>query len=346
MKLSLLDHLLCPACGDGSFALRIDREARLRAWSSHFEADESPAGRDGEWLTVVEEGQLTCQACEARFPIVGGVPRLLPPGAAAGPSTGHRLTEFEGVVAQYEENFRDLLSPVVVEDLLGLRVLDAGCGFGRHAFFAARYGAEVFALDSSEEAVNSAQRNLRTLHRAHVVQGDLYRPPFRKQSFDLVYCFGVLHHVPDALGAFRALDEQVRSGGRLSIWVYGPRQGATRVATGALRGATSQMSPDQLLRFSHAVAAGLRVFSHTPHRLLGAVPVLSSVVTHLPVHDHSRWPFEVVVADVYDRLRIPVTGYYTGEELEGWYAEAGYADIRVTRRVRNTESFRGTGVRR
>jgi indole-3-glycerol phosphate synthase len=54
----------------------------------------------------------------------------------------------------------------------------------------------------------------------------------------------------------------------------------------------------------------------------------------------------VVVADVYDRLRVPVTGYFTGEEIEGWYAEAGYADIRVTRRVRNTESFRGLGVRR
>ena len=61
---------------------------------------------------------------------------------------------------------------------------------------------------------------------------------------------------------------------------------------------------------------------------------------------HSQWPFETVVADVYDRLRVPVTGYFTGEELENWYAEAGYADIRVTRRVKNTESFRGSGVRR
>ena len=38
--------------------------------------------------------------------------------------------------------------------------------------------------------------------------------------------------------------------------------------------------------------------------------------------------------------------YFTGEELEVWYADAGYADIRVSRRVRNSESFRATGVRR
>ncbi|MFZ9888859.1 MAG: methyltransferase domain-containing protein, partial [Myxococcota bacterium] len=35
-------------------------------------------------------------------------------------------------------------------------MLDAGCGFGRHAFYAARWGAEVLAIDSSAEAVASA----------------------------------------------------------------------------------------------------------------------------------------------------------------------------------------------
>jgi hypothetical protein len=74
--------------------------------------------------------------------------------------------------------------------------------------------------------------------------------------------------------------------------------------------------------------------------------VARSLVTHLPVHDHSQWPFDVVVADIYDRLRVPLTGTYTGEELEKWYAEAGYADIEVTRRVRNTEGFVGRGVKR
>lgn len=344
MKEKLLDWLACPGCGHSPLQLHPTKVEQIPVFAGH---NEEGAGSYGP-ATVpdVVEGSLHCPDCGVSWPIANGVPRLLPPGGAVGPDTGHRLTEFDGPVPQYEENFRELIDPLTPDDFLGRTVVDAGCGFGRHAFFAARYGAEVIALDSSPEAVASAARNLHGLVHAHVVLGDIAHPPLRRQAFDIVYSLGVLHHVPEPAACFRSLDELVAPGGKLCVWVYGPRQGLTRIATGALRGATSEMDSQQLHRFSQAIAAGLRVFSHTPHRLLGRTPVLSSVVTHLPVHDHSRWPFEVVVADVYDRLRIPVTCYLTGEELERWYADAGYADIRVTRRVRNTESFRGSGVRR
>ena len=52
------------------------------------------------------------------------------------------------------------------------------------------------------------------------------------------------------------------------------------------------------------------------------------------------------MADGGTDTRIPVTILVTGEELERWFFEDRYADIEVTRRVANNESFRGTGVRR
>ena len=346
MKIRLLDWLACPTCGDGSLDLAIDRSEERPAYAGHWEPDEAVPGRGAGTVTEVLAGRLRCRECGAAFPIVDGIPRLLPADAPAGPATGHSWTEFTEAVPEYESNFLDLLGPLKPDDFIGRLTLDAGCGFGRHAFFAARYGAEVVALDSSAEAVASAARNLEGQMRAHVVMGDLNRPPFKKQIFDLVYSLGVLHHVPDARASFLSLHALVKPNGRLATWVYGPRQGMIRIATGALRGATAQMNPEQLHRFSQGLAAGLRVFSHTPHRFLGKVPVVGSIVNRLPVHDHSRWPFDVVVADVYDRLRVPVTGYFTGEEIETWYADAGYADIQVARRVANTESFRGIGVRR
>ncbi len=297
-------------------------------------------------MTEVIEGTLTCRGCSAQYAIAGGVPRMLPVGVASGPGTGHRWTEFAEAVPQYEANFLDIAAPLVPADFTGRLVLDAGAGFGRHAFFAARYGADVVALDSSSEAVASAYQNLRSNVRAHVIQGDITRPPLRRNIFDLVYSFGVLHHLENARATFGILTELVRPGGRLSIWAYGPRQGLTRIVSGALRGATAQMSADQLHLVSRGISSGLRVFSHTPYRWLGPVPVVGGILSHLPVHDHHQWPFDVVVADVYDRLRIPVTGYFPGEEIERWYAEGGFADIHVSRRVRNTESFRGLGVRR
>lgn len=338
MKRRLVQWLACPACG-GDLSLSPGRSQKAGSWHSHW-----ARGEERDDLEILE-GSLQC-ACGLCYPVVEGIPRLLPEGVAAGPGTGHRWTEFQEAVPQFEENFQDLSQPLRSADWAGKRVLDAGCGFGRHAFFAARYGAEVVAFDHSPEAVASAAKNLGEHQRAHVVQGDMHRPPFKKGIFDLVYSFGVLHHLNDSRGAFRTLDELLTAGGRMSLWVYGPRQGLTRIVTGALRGATSQMTPEQLHNFSRLIAVNLRVFSHAPYVYFGALPGLKGVVSHLPVHDHHRWPFGVVVADVYDRLRVPVTGYFTGEELERWYAEAGYADIQVTRKVGNNESFRATGIKR
>ena len=346
MKRRCLDWLACPACGEPELALRVVRSEARRCYAGHWEPGEAGPEEGAQTVDEVLEGTLSCPGCHASYPITEGIPRMMGPSSAAGPATGHKWTEFERAVPEFERNFLDIAEPLTPRDFTGQLVLDAGCGFGRHARFAARYGAEVVAIDSSAEAVASCQANLGGAMRAHVIQGDINRPPLRRGRFDLVFSYGVLHHVPDAVATFRTLGELVRSGGRLSIWVYGPRQGATRVVTGALRGAAAAMTPEQLHTFSRSIASVLRVFSHTPYRFLGPIPPFGSILSHLPVHDHHRWPFDVVVADVYDRLRVPVTGTYRGEELERWYAENGYADIKVTRRVANTESFRGLGTKR
>lgn len=321
------------------------REPR-KVWQGNWEPDEEVKGLRGKEIDDILAGTIRCTGCSVDYPIIDGIPRMMPPGTDAGPATAHALTQFEEAVPEFEQNFRDLLQPLKPEDFMGKLVLDAGCGFGRHAFFAARYGAEVIAIDTSAEGIASAYQNTKDNVRAHVIQGDLNRPPVKRGIFDIVYSFGVLHHVADAKATFHTLTEVVRPGGHLAIWVYGPRQGLTRIVSGALRGATAQMTGDQLATFSKGVASGLRLFSHTPYKIFGKVPVLGGVVRHLPVHEHADWPFDVVVADVYDRLKVPVLAYFTGEQVENWYAEAGYADIQVSRRVGNTESFRGSGVRR
>jgi SAM-dependent methyltransferase len=339
MKLKLVEWLACPGCGE-DLILAISRAGQTATWEAHW-----AIGEDREEQEILE-GELKCRGCSTRYPIREGIPRLLPAGAEPGPGTGHRWTEFEEAVPEFEESFRDLIQPLSEADFMGRLVLDAGCGFGRHAFFAARFGAEVVALDHSSEAIASAAKNLGDHVRVHLVQGDVLHPPFKKGVFDITYSFGVLHHLTAPKEAFLKLGETVRPGGRLCLWVYGPRQGITRIVVGALRGATAEMSASQLHNVSRVIAAGLRVFSHTPYAVLKNVPGLRSMVTHLPVHDHARWPFGVVVADVYDRLKVPVTAWFPGEQLEVWYAEGGYADISVTRRVRNNESFRSTGVKR
>jgi SAM-dependent methyltransferase len=314
----------------------------------HFEPGEAPPGVDlerGEEQEVME-GALHCGGCATVFPVRGGVPRMMLPDSVPGPPSRHAQTQVDADRPEWEDNFLDLAAPLSPADFLGKRVLDAGCGFGRHTFFAARYGAEAVGLDSSADGVDAAFKNTGHLARAHIVQADIYRPPFKEETFDLAYCFGVLHHLEDPHRAFKTVGQMVRPGGRLSLWVYGPRQGLTLMASNLVRRMTTEMSTEQLEQLSAGVARGLRVFSHTPYKLLHHLPVAGGVVRHLPVHDHHQWSFDVVVADVYDRLRIPVHHWFTGEALERMLADDGYASVSVTRRVRNNETFRATAVRR
>jgi SAM-dependent methyltransferase len=114
------------------------------------------------------------------------------------------------------------------------KVLDLGCGFGRHAFEAARRGASVVALDAGSDEVQGVAATFAamveagelpadTLH-AHVVQGDALQLPFPDASFDRVICSEVLEHIPEDIAAMGELSRVLRRGGTMAITVprFGP----------------------------------------------------------------------------------------------------------------------------
>ena len=65
------------------------------------------------------------------------------------------------------------------------RVLDLGCGAGRHVVFLAREGFEVHGLDSSAEALRICQERLREAGlRATFVRADMREIPYPDGAFD------------------------------------------------------------------------------------------------------------------------------------------------------------------
>ncbi|HUX05544.1 MAG TPA: methyltransferase domain-containing protein [Acidimicrobiales bacterium] len=123
-------------------------------------------------------------------------------------------------------------------DRLGLRggdrMLDLGCGFGRHAFEAARRGASVVALDAGREEVEGVVATFAAMLEAGelaeqalhtgAVQGDALHLPFSDAAFDRVICSEVLEHIPDDVSAMRELARVLRPGGTLAVTVprFGP----------------------------------------------------------------------------------------------------------------------------
>ena len=107
----------------------------------------------------------------------------------------------------------------------GMRILDAGCGAGRHLCEAFRgNGIDVVGIDLKWEDLEktrsflclmSAECNGRWL----VSQGDVTRLPFKDEAFDAVICSEVLEHIPDNQAAVRELVRVLKDGGPLAVSV-------------------------------------------------------------------------------------------------------------------------------
>jgi len=112
-------------------------------------------------------------------------------------------------------------------------LLDLGCGFGRHAYEAARRGADVVALDAGRDEVDGVaavfaamaeQGELDDVARVGTIQGDGLRLPFADATFDRVICSEVLEHLADDRAAMAELARVLRPGGTMAVTVprYGP----------------------------------------------------------------------------------------------------------------------------
>ncbi len=89
-----------------------------------------------------------------------------------------------------------------------MRVLDAGCGYGRNLVYLLRAGCEVFALDADPEGVEHVRQlsaGLGTgLPRENFQVGAIERMPFPDAFSDAVLCNSVLHFARDE-DHFRAM---------------------------------------------------------------------------------------------------------------------------------------------
>ena len=110
----------------------------------------------------------------------------------------------------------------------GARVLDMGCGGGRHAYEAWRRGATVVALDLDEQELKGVHYvvaemlDAGELPRGFVggpTRGSALALPFPDATFDCIITSEVLEHIWDDRGAITELVRVLRPGGRMAVTV-------------------------------------------------------------------------------------------------------------------------------
>ncbi len=96
----------------------------------------------------------------------------------------------------------------------GSRVLDVGCGDGRHIVEAARRGCFSVGVDYDAAALRTARARVDG-QRIDFVVADASRLPFRDGAFDAVICTETLEHLPDDTGAISEIARVLVAGGTM-----------------------------------------------------------------------------------------------------------------------------------
>lgn len=110
----------------------------------------------------------------------------------------------------------------------GQRLIDIGCGAGRHAFEAYRRGADVVALDQDTDGLADVERMFTAMAesetivedgRARTVRGDALGLPYPDGHFDRVIASEILEHLPEDEKAMMELARVLKPGGLAAITV-------------------------------------------------------------------------------------------------------------------------------
>jgi|SRR5438552_6676837 len=270
-----------------------------------------------------------CSKCERTFPVSRGVVRFVEPQNYAD-SFGFQWQRYartqldEGELRSSEAVFR-CRTGFTPEELNGKLVLDVGCGMGRFAEVATRWGARVLGVDLSA-AAEVAQRNLAE-REFMALQADVFELPLARGSFDFVYSLGVLHHTPDCEKAFMELPQYLKPGGGIAIWLYSGYNKWYRFSD-IYRRITHRLSARSL----HSVLLFLVPLFYWLGRGLSLIPVAGNPLVGLVQHVFpvSRNPNpEVRILDTFDWYSPKYQSKHTYEQVFRWFESCGLRDLRV-----------------
>lgn len=259
MWMRAVQWLACPVC-HAALQLKSFEESRVEIAPPHLTLASELGLLDEDFNRYIIAGALTYESCHSLFPILHGLPILVPYttpthkefevefaerlGELAGhnfpskePVSGEQFVmtpfssewidyDYNGVIwdlsyEDHEKRFLAEIGPEAAHDGTSGIFVEIGCGLGLTTSFAAKnLQCDAVGVDLSL-AVLRASREFKGNPFLHFVQGSAFYLSLKESLANLMYSHGVLHHTYSTSDAVQAVAKHCRSDGWFYLWLYG-----------------------------------------------------------------------------------------------------------------------------
>lgn len=179
-------------------------------------------------MTLIHSGEALVDDGGNSFPIVRGVPRICSQENYS-ESFGFQWNRFDKTQLDRIDDGLDLSRDRLFSEtgweasaLSGQSILEVGSGAGRFSKVILDYtNAHLYSVDYSD-AVSANFKNNGSIapERFNLFQASVYDMPFEDNSFDKVFCVGVLQHTPDFERSIASLIAKAKPGSEIVVDWY------------------------------------------------------------------------------------------------------------------------------
>lgn len=289
---------------------------------------------------MVIEGELISSSGK-RYPIIRGIPRFISKEYYVS-SFGYEWKRWPRVQFESENIGRameghttrmwEAITMVEMNLVQNKSIIEFGCGPGRFLDVVRQKGGKAIGIDMSF-AVEVARKNFQDDPDVLIVQGDIFKPPFKQGVFDGGYTIGVLHHTPDPSAGLKSMVKIIKTGGWVSCVVY-PNEGFYHyLSVARLRKITNKLKPIlgyfPALSYSFISAYIISPIIAFGKRFKFMGPFLDKLTERWIVSLYwlpdARWR----LLDTFDAITPEIASTHTSEEVLGWITEAGCIEIKT-----------------
>ncbi|HAH33121.1 MAG TPA: hypothetical protein DCL44_12485 [Elusimicrobia bacterium] len=158
-----------------------------------------------------------------------------------------------------------------------------------------------------------------------------------KPDFNFVISHGVVHHLPDPEMGFKSLLTALKPGGEVFIWVYGKDPAVPFIEL--IRKVLHRLPKPAANAFSIPCALPLLFFKWV---YLGLHALKQERLADMvPYKQYAVRNFREMHCTIMDKLFVPVVNYYEEADLRPWFEKAALKNIKISGRDGNSWSCYG-----